>query len=317
MTQVDSESSSASLSEAQEKMVYGHARQVACALVLFISAITSGCATIPYRCKPDIERPDTLKLRDDEPQIERGKPRAIIDGAGHYVFSLPSKLILWNWRVNNHRISPDSEDAMRRYLGENGLRNVKVRLNQYAPGGEYRRLFANKDVGWLARYTLGVISVTIYTIFPERLFGGLIGGDHYNPYTNTISVYSDHPAILLHEAGHAKDFAQMDRKGSYAAMGLVPFVSLHHEGAATGDAIGYYVDKDYRTEQKNAYKILYPAYGTYVGGEAAAWFAGPIVYAAAVIGAIPGHIVGRIKAAGIKEEQGQPAPEEPDSADAR
>jgi len=258
-----------------------------------------------------------LKLRDGEPQIERGKPKAVIDGAGHYVFSLPSKLILWNWRVNNHRISPESEDAMRRYLGENGLRNVKVRLNQYAPGGEYRRLFANKDVGWLARYTLGILSVTIYTIFPERLFGGLIGGDHYNPYTNTISVYSDHPAILLHEAGHAKDFAKIDSKGSYAAMGLVPFVPLHHEGAATGDAIGYYVDKDYRTEQKNAYKILYPAYGTYVGGEAARWFAGPITYAAGAIGAIPGHIVGRIKAAGVKEEQGQPAPEEPDSAGAR
>jgi len=270
--------------------------------LLLGSILVSGCAQVPYRYGGTIESKQTLELRANEPQIERGKPKAIIDGAGHYVFSLPSKLILWNWKVSNHRISPESEEALGRYLAENGLRNVKVRLNQYAPGGEYRRLFANKDVGWLGRYTLGVLSVTFYTVFPERLFGGLIGGDHYNPYTNTINVYSYHPAILLHEAGHAKDFARIDSKGNYAAMGLLPFVPLHHEAAATGDALGYYADKRYTKEQKDAYKILYPAYGTYVGGEAAVWFTGPIAYAGAAIGAIPGHIVGRIKAAGVKDE---------------
>ena len=282
------------------------ARAHVCLMLLL--AVVAGCATVPYRYDPEIEQARTLKLREGEPQIERGKPKWLLDGAGHYVFSLPTKLILWSWKADNHKISPDTEEALRRYVAENGLKNVKVRLNEYAPGDEYRRLFHNKDVGGFWRYTLGILSVTIYTILPDRLFAGLIGGDSYNPYTNTIHIYSDHPAILLHEPGHAKDFAKQDYKGSYAAIAIVPFVCLHHEGEATGDVIGYYIDKGYTAEQKRAYKILYPAYGTYVGGEGAQLFAGPITYAGTAIGALVGHVAGRIAAGKVDDNAAQPAP---------
>ena len=55
------------------------------------------------------------------------------------------------------------------------------------------------------------IANMFYTAFPERIFAAfpfIGGGDHYNPYTNTINIYSDHRAIVLHEGGHAKDFAR-------------------------------------------------------------------------------------------------------------
>jgi hypothetical protein len=274
------------------------------ASLLLLAATTASCATVPYsygtegRAEPDL-------LWPGEAQISRGEPIGWLDGLGHYVFSLPSKLILWNWDVDRHRISPETEEAMRRYLEDNGLHGVKVRLNQYDPGDEWRRLFENQSVGWFWRYTLGILTVGFYTIFPGRLFGG----DNYNPYTHTINIYSDDPAILLHEAGHAKDFARRKYKGSYAALRILPLVPLYHEAVATGDAIGYTIDKQQRTEQKDAYKVLYPAYGTYVSGEGARWF--PLNYleslAIALAGAIPGHIAGRIAASRVEDE---PAPAE-------
>src|SRR5262249_30912111 len=139
-----------------------------------------------------------------------GKPNAWLDGFGHYFFSLPTKLLLLDWKAENHDIPAEVEQSMEQYLRANGLHNVKVRLNQYGPGDEWRRLFKNREMpaGW--RYTLGLLAVSFYTIFPERLFAGfpfIGGGDHYNPFTNTLSIYSGSRPIVLHEGGHAKDFA--------------------------------------------------------------------------------------------------------------
>lgn len=36
--------------------------------------------------------------------------------------------------------------------------------------------------------------------------------DHYNPLSNTITLYSDSPAVLTHEIGHAIDFNRQERK---------------------------------------------------------------------------------------------------------
>ena len=268
-------------------------------LLLLAAATTSSCAAVPYTYGVG-GREQALLFRAGEPQISRGKPIALLDGVGHYVVSLPSKLILWNWDVDRHRISPETEEALEQYLADNELSGVKVRLNQYAPGSEWRRLFKNKSVGAGWRYTIGILSVTFYTIFPGRFFGG----DNYNPYTNTISIYSDDPEILLHEAGHAKDFAGRKYKGSYGALRILPLVPLYHEALATGDAIGYRIDKQQRAEQKDAYHVLYPAYGTYVSGEAGRWFALGYLegLAIALAGAIPGHIAGCIAAARVEDE---------------
>jgi len=279
--------------------MHRHRRRLALVSILLVATAAASCAAVPYtygiegREEKDIFWPG-------EPQITRGEPIAWLDGLGHYVVSLPSKLILWNWDVDRHRISPETEEALRCYLEDNGMRGVKVRLNEYDPGDEVRRLFENDSVGWFWRYTIGLLSVGFYTILPGRLFGG----DNYNPYTNTISIYSDDPAILLHEAGHAKDFARRKWKGSYAALRILPLVPLYHEGKATSDAIGYTIDKQQRAEQKGAYKVLYPAYGTYVSGEAGRWFALGYLesLAVALAGAIPGHIAGRIAAARVEDE---------------
>jgi hypothetical protein len=266
----------------------------------------SACATVPYVPGRGIESPDTLPLQPDEEQIERGRPVPFVDGLGHYFFSLPTKLLLWNWHVDDHDISPSTEARLAKYLADNDLHEVKVRLNEYAPGAEWRRLVHNRAVNGFWRYTIGALTVSLYTILPGRLFAGLLGGDDYNPYTNTINLYSDHPAVALHEAAHAKDFAQREYKGTYGALRLLPVVPLYQEGVATGDTVGYDRDLELTEAEKADYKVLYPAYGTYVGGEALRWVPTPWQYAVTLAAVIPGHIVGRIKAAEVDDRTSPP-----------
>ena len=93
--------------------------------------------------------------------------------------------------------------------------------------------------------------VITYTILPGRLFGG----DHYNPFTNTIHLYSGHASIALHEGAHAKDSAESPFPGLYAASRMLPLVPLYQEGVATGDALGYHRAEDNPEAERADYKI--------------------------------------------------------------
>ena len=261
--------------------------------------------------------PDLVALTREAP-IERGKPRKVIDGVG-WVFGIPSKIVLWDRRVDNHRIGRETEDAIRDYLDGQGLDHVKVRLNQYAPLADWRRLRRNRTVGWPLRYTIGTLSVASEAVFPGRVFGG----DHYNPWTNTIHLYSDVPAIALHEGGHARDFSRRDWPGLYAVAFGLPITELYPEAIATGEALAWLegerrVAAGRSDDERDgaaaageaplaeARRILYPAYGTYVGG-AAGQFVGlsvglPVYAGAVVAGHATGRAVNRAEALGARED---------------
>jgi hypothetical protein len=131
-------------------------------------------------------------------------------------------------------------------------------------------------------------------MFPGRVLAGLplIGlGDHFNPFTNTINVYSSDPTILLHEGGHAKDFIGHTHRGSaFVVPRLIPGVDLIQEAWASADAIHFLQCLGDRQVELRAYRTLYPAYSTYVAGYVPG---GPLV-SLPVIAA--GHAVGRISA---------------------
>ena len=116
-------------------------------LLIAALLLTAGCAQhralsrYNYGDAHDYFVSDRLQAITDE-QIDRGQPRRLLDGAG-WALGIPSKIILWDRRVDNHSISPETEMAIAEYLAANDLTSVKVRLNQYAPGDEWRRLVAN------------------------------------------------------------------------------------------------------------------------------------------------------------------------------
>lgn len=227
-------------------------------------------------------------------QIERGETRPILDGIGWFL-GIPNKVVLWDARIDNHSISPETEAAIRDYLAANELSTVKVRINQYAPGDEWKRLVANDAVGAGWRYTFGTVYWLGDAIFPGRVWGG----DRYNPFTNTVQIYSDAPAVAWHEAAHAKDFARRKYKGTYAALYVLPIVPLWHEAVASRDALGYVVATQPPVEQQEAYRLLYPAYGTYVGNAAGTFVPGPIPFVGSVV---VGHVAGRIEGRRVAKE---------------
>jgi hypothetical protein len=200
------------------------------------------------------------------------------------------KVILLSTKAENHNISEESKQYLKDYMKENNLDNVKVRFNQYAPIEDLKRLYRNERVNPFLKYSLGLLLWTVNAIFPERLFAGiglpLIGpGDHFNPYTNTINVYSDLPVALVHEGGHAKDFALRKHNNWYALGRFLFPVALYQEAKASDDALRYFRHKCQRANEINGYKQLSPAYATYVTGTVGATGLFPF-----------GFIVGSLKA---------------------
>ncbi len=269
------------------------------ALALVVALVCAGCADPkqPYRLAESYHL-ERLTRFDDGPQIERGRHNAALDGINHLFFSLPTKLLLWDWQVDDHALPPESEALLADYLAANRLATVKVRHNQYAPGAEWSRLTSNRDVGAGYRYTLGVLAWLHYTLLPGRLFAGfpLLGaGEYFNPFTNTIHVFSSDPAILLHEAGHAKDYVPHQWRGTGFALGrAVPLVDLVQEATASSDAIHFLQCQGAYGAELDAYTTLWPAYGTYVGSY--------LARVAFLPGAIAGHVAGRVKAGSRRTE---------------
>lgn len=244
-----------------------------------IAILIAGCAsTVPY------------VGQGPHPQVSRGAPVPPIDFLGN-VLALPGKLILWNWKFNNHAISDSTEAVLVRYLNARDLpafEDTAYRINQYSPIQDLRALIKNKHVAWPYRLLLGLPITLIYDVaLPGRLFPW---GDYYNAYTNTVHLYSDDPTVALHEAGHAYDFADFGLKGTYALLRIVPFMDLYQEWQASELAIDYLIEIEDRDAEFHAYKTLFPAYGTYAGSYL------PIPFGS-FPGALVGHVAGRSKAA--------------------
>ncbi len=193
--------------------------------------------------------------------IETGARAPLIDGIG-WVFGIPRKIMLWDRRADNHDVSATTVDEVAQYIDARGLHDVKVRVNQYDPGGEWKRLVANKRVGAGWRYTVGAFSTLGYTLLPGRLFGQ----DRYNPYTNTLSVYSDAPALALAEAAYAKDVHTRSLPGTYATAQGLPLVAMWHETLATGEVLDYVAIHGSSDEQAQVKRQLYARYGMELGG---------------------------------------------------
>ncbi len=264
-----------------------------CPLVL---ALASCCSTHkkPFEPKEIVDRyrniaPALVRETRQQP-IERGEARPLIDGIG-WVFGIPSKILLWDRRVKNHRVSEDTGAVLQQYLVENDLEHVKVRLNQYRPLDDWRRLAKNRTVGWPYRYTVGALTVAVETILPGRLFGH----DNYNPYTATLHVYSDVPALAIREGGRAKDVARREYPGSYAFWMNLPIVDIWPTTIAYGDAIAYSQTHGDEALEKDAYNILYPAYGGHVGNSAGTFATGLLALPIYLGGVVAGHAAGRLE----------------------
>ncbi len=228
--------------------------------------------------------------------VERGKKNMLLDGAG-WVMGIPNKLLLWNTKVDSHSVSPETERQVSRYLASRGLDDVKVRINQYDPLGEWRRLRNNKAIHPAARYTVGAFAAAKYTITPGRLFGN----DEYNPFTNSISLYSDRASIALRESAHAKQTLESRYPSLRAASTYLPGSPLWIDTPAIREVIGYSRMTGQRKLERESYLVLFPAFGARMGSSATFFLDAAVGRATQGGFALLGHAVGRTKALGVSE----------------
>lgn len=229
-------------------------------------------------------------------QFERGQPHVVVDAVG-WVFGIPSRILLWDWDVKSHDISPGTEQQLREYVAAGGLHDVKVRLNQYDPGGEWQRLARNDRVGPGWRYTVGALTTLGYTVFPGRLFAM----DYYNPFTNTVNVYSDIPALGMKEVAYAGDVIDRDLPGTYAFSQMIPGVNLVHETITTREVLEYVDATGTPDLRRQSVHVLYPSFGGAFGGAVDAFL--PTAPVFQLGGILVGHVSGRWETRGWETQE--------------
>lgn len=283
-------------------------------MLIALAFCNLGCVSVPYQFGRFQDSPGT-----DKPQqvvFEHGKPHKILDRMA-WVVGLPSRILPFHPKVNSHSMSAETAEKLEAYLTENDLTDVLVRVNQYDPVGEWRRLRRNHRIapGW--KYSFGTASMIGYTLLPGRVFGG----DVYNPFTNSLYVNSDVAAMLIAEAAYAKDIHSREHPGTYAAVNELPVLTLWRYTLAVNETVGYARHQDDWELERETYRTVYPLMGIQAalgGHTAASWITalpGVTVPITMVGGAIVGHTVGQTTIAQRERQRrrldgGQPSSEE-------
>ena len=159
-------------------------------------------------------------------RIKIGHPISLLDWFAN-LLSIPDKLLLLSWRVDNHEVPEEVISHVKRFIRDNNLTDVNVMLNCYDPVGEIERFIENKRVSWFSKlFVVFFLQYWIDYIFYILCPGRLWGGDKYDPFTNTVHIFSGHVGIALHELGHAKDYAEQRYPGLWALMYMIPILCL-------------------------------------------------------------------------------------------
>jgi hypothetical protein len=255
-------------------------------LVVICLICGNGCATVPYRYSRF--RPPEEETQE-EVVFDYGQPQKTLDNIAWFT-GIWSRILSLNSHVNNHDLTDETRAKLTAYLEENDLTDVLVRVNQYDPKGEWRRLKENRRVaaGW--KYSAGLVSIAHYTLLPGRVFGG----DQYNPFTNTLYINSDVSAVVLHEAAYAKDIHSQTHPGTYAVFNELPVMSLWRHTKGVNDILGYARTNDDWTVERETYRVVYPQMGVHsmsLTGTFVPWWEGILF---TVAGATAGHITGQV-----------------------
>ena len=264
-------------------------------LVVICCLCGNGCATVPYRYSRFHSPEEDAQT---EVVFDYGQPQKTLDNIAWFT-GIWSRILSLNSHVNNHDLTDETRAKLTAYLEENDLTDVLVRVNQYDPKGEWRRLRENRRVaaGW--RYSAGLVSMAHYTLLPGRVFGG----DTYNPFTNTLYINSDVSAVVLHEAAYAKDIHSQRLPGTYAVFNELPVMSLWRHTKGVNDILGYARTNDDWTVERETYRVVYPQMGVHsmaLTGTFVPFWEGILF---TVAGATAGHVTGQVAISIRKKER--------------
>ena len=264
--------------------------KLTCCLILVLSLCQIGQGLELFTFGQDSNSEDLAEQDGFTVDIEHGTPKPLLDTVG-WVIGIPNKILLWDSRVDNHDVSQETVEETVDFLVQNQVDGVKIRVNQYDPLGEWDRLMNNDRIGLGWRATVGSVYTLGYSVIPGRLFGR----DWYNPYTDSVHVYSDIPSLAMEQAAQAKDVHERSHPGFYSAMRLVPLAGIVHEARSKQSVFNHVDQHGSLDERIEARRVLHPQLGTEVAGQAAIF----VPQGEAIIqltGAAVGHIVGNYQA---------------------
>lgn len=153
--------------------------------------------------------------------------------------------------------------------GVKELSNTLVRTQGSRPIKDLQRVWQNHRTGDFSK-VLGTLATPIID-----LQANLSRSNHYNPFSDTASIYSDIPEITRHEVGHAETFNRTGIPGGYAMlraydptnqlMGGSGVMSQIQESTANNSALGHLDKAQDRREYR---RRTYPGRGTYAAAGA-------------------------------------------------
>jgi len=231
-----------------------------CAIAIAL-LLTNGCASRTYRFgNPDrsfaIRQSQGFKVTigGEHPKLDR------IERTVHYPVK---KLKQWFGKDKSPKPSDDFQRALalrqsQEYLALNQLHDVLIDVREYSPAAQWRRLKENDSISPFWKYTTGTLQHVEYCLMPGRVFHR----DHYNVFTNTLSLSSTQPEQSLYTAATAKYLRSKNHPGAFSSACYMPIVPLYRDYYVANDVLSYArFREDWQTE-----KLLYPQiYGSFGG----------------------------------------------------
>lgn len=265
--------------------------------------LTSGCVSSSYRYGLDRQgSAEPLPAKSASLTVSLGEPPPRLARLEKFV-QWPRESI----RKLSGRPALEGDAALARrdeavslaeeYLLANGVEELFIDVRTYDPREQWQRLRANESLHPLVRYTGGSLSWLRYTLLPRTVFRS----DHFDPFTNTLSLNSDDPARAILESARVKEY-QRERwigRGGYAMLLWLPLVPLVHETRVASDALTYSEHHLEGSLQDELYPVAYARVGSTLVSETLSVFTlspGTPFFARPVLvgtGRLTGRSVGR------------------------
>ena len=163
-------------------------------------------------------------------------------------------------------------EIIKAYSKDPELKNLKIYLNHQSAVDRAKDIMANKR-------TSGVRKLLALAFSPMTSFATSIGrSDHYDPAAHSVTLYTNSPAILAHELGHAKDYGRGNLEFKLLTRQLADHLplkpgTLYSEAKASATAHEKLKKtKSFKHDVKSR-GLLGGAFGTYVGGAVGALMA--------------------------------------------
>jgi len=144
-----------------------------------------------------------------------------------YALNVPFKALFLSTKIGALP-REEAQKAVKAYLETSDLESAVVRMGHSRVGEDLKRLFFDKNV----RKSRSFIGRLLFGL-PRTLLGSLatklLRLDDYNPFTNTVHIYSNVQALARKQLARAKFFQDKKMPTLHALAGYVPHLNIHQD----------------------------------------------------------------------------------------